>query len=108
MEVLLTKHLDALPPTAASLDTYLDRPLEIVFMDITDDTVTELAGQLYGGAGPGGMESVSLQHWLLHLKSASIYLRLLVADFAEWLGNGRPPWAAYRAMMSGRLIALDK
>ena len=26
----------------------------------------------------------------------------------EWLGNGRPPWAAYRALVSGRLIALDK
>ena len=24
------------------------------------------------------------------------------------LGNGRPPWAAYRALMSGRLVALDK
>ena len=24
------------------------------------------------------------------------------------MGNGRPPWAAYRALMSGRLIALDK
>ena len=26
----------------------------------------------------------------------------------RWLGNGRTPWAAYRALMSGRLIALDK
>ena len=26
----------------------------------------------------------------------------------EWLGNGRPPWAAYRALMSGRIIALEK
>ena len=26
----------------------------------------------------------------------------------EWLGNRRPPWDAYRALMSGRLIALDK
>ena len=24
------------------------------------------------------------------------------------MGNGRPPWAAYRALMSGQLIALDK
>ena len=24
------------------------------------------------------------------------------------MSNGRPPWAAYRALMSGRLIALDK
>ena len=34
-------------------------------------------------------------------------LRLIVADFVEWLGNGRPQWNAYQAMMSGWLIALD-
>ena len=33
---------------------------------------------------------------------------MIVGDFVEWLGNGRPPWATYRALMSGRLIALDK
>ena len=26
----------------------------------------------------------------------------------EWLGNERPPWAAYRALMRSWLIALDK
>ena len=25
-----------------------------------------------------------------------------------WLANGSPPWAAYRAFMSGHLIGLDK
>ena len=33
---------------------------------------------------------------------------MIVEDFVEWLGNGRLPWAVYRALMSGRLIALDK
>ena len=28
--------------------------------------------------------------------------------FVDWLANGSPPWAAYCAFMSGRLIALDK
>ena len=35
-------------------------------------------------------------------------LRLIVGEFVEWLGNGRPPWAAYWALMSGRMIALEK
>ena len=35
-------------------------------------------------------------------------LRLIFGDFVEWLGNGRPPWAGYRALMSVRMIALDK
>ena len=33
---------------------------------------------------------------------------MIVADMGEWLSNGWPPWAAYRALMSCRLIALDK
>ena len=77
-------------------------------MDITDDTVTAVAGLISGGAGPGGTDSVSLQHWLHRFGAASAELRLIVRDFVDWLGNGRPPWAAYRALMSSRLIALDK
>ena len=60
-------------------------------MDITDDTVTEVAGQFSGGAGPGGTDSVSLQQWLMRFGAASAELRLIVGDFVEWLGNGRPP-----------------
>ena len=33
---------------------------------------------------------------------------MIVGEFVEWLRNGRPPWAAYWALMSGRMIALDK
>ena len=51
---------------------------------------------------------MSLQHWLLRFSAASAELWLIVGEFSEWLGNGRLPWAAYWALMSGRLIALDK
>ena len=71
MEVMRTKHLDARPPTADSLDTYPDHPPELSTGDITDDTVTEVVRQLSGGTGPGGMNSVSLQHWLLNFSEAS-------------------------------------
>ena len=57
---------------------------------------------------PGDTDSVRLQHWLLRFSVASGELRLIVADLAEWLVNGRPSWAAYRALMSGRLITLEK
>ena len=43
MEVLHIKHPDACPPTAASLDTYPERRPEIVPVDITNDTVVEVA-----------------------------------------------------------------
>ena len=69
--------------------------------------VTEVAGRL-SGAGPGGMDSVSPQQWFLRFGAASGELRLIVADFTEWLRNGRPPWDAYQDMMTIRLIALVK
>ena len=108
LEVLRTKQPDARPPSAACMDTYLDKPLELVSVYITDDVLLAVAGRLSGGAGPGGADLVSLQHWLLQFRATSGELRLIVAEVGEWLSNGRPPWAAYHAMMSGRLIALDK
>ena len=60
MEVLCTTHPDALPPTAASLDTYPDLPPELVPLEITNYTVTEVVGQLSGVSGPWGKYSVSL------------------------------------------------
>ena len=35
-------------------------------------------------------------------------LRLIVAEVGEWLSNGWPLWATYRALMFGRLITLEK
>ena len=108
MEVLRTKHPESRPPTGASLDSYLDRPTELVPVYITSNTMTTVAVQISGRAGPGGTKSVCLQHWLLFFGVESGELRLIVADFTEWLSNGCPPWAAYQDMMSGRLIALYK
>ena len=60
---------------------------EITPVDIIKDTVTAVVGRLLGGAGPGGTDSVSLQHWMLRFGAE---LRLIVGDFAEWLGNVGP------------------
>ena len=35
-------------------------------------------------------------------------LRNIVGKFGDWMANGRPPWAAYRALILGHLIGLDK
>ena len=108
MELLHAKHPDARPPSAACLDAYPGKPPEMVPVDITDNGVSAVAGRLSGGAGPGGTDSLSLMHCLLRFGVASGELWLIVAEMGEWLSNGQPPWAAYRALMSGRLIALDK
>ena len=91
MEVLRTKQPKAQTPTAANLDSYLRRTPEITPVDITEDTVTVVAGGLSGGAGQGRKDSVSLQHWFLRFGASSAELRLIVGDFVEWLGNGWPP-----------------
>ena len=91
MKVLSAKHSEAWTPTTASLDFYPDRPPELTPVDITDDTVTAVAGRLSGGARPGGTDSVSLHHLLLRFNAARRELWLVVGDFLEWLVNGRPP-----------------
>ena len=45
---------------------------------------------------------------LLRFGHESHLLCEAVAAFTRWLSTDSPPWAAYRALMSGRLIALDK
>ena len=35
-------------------------------------------------------------------------LFISIEYFVEWLSNQIPPWIAYRSLISGRLIALDK
>ena len=91
MEVLRTKRPDAHTPSTASLDMYPDSPLELVPVDITEYTVTEVAGRQSRGAGPGGTDLVSLHHRLLKFGAVRGELLLTVAEFSEWLGNGRPP-----------------
>ena len=44
MEVLRNKHPEACPLTTASLDTYPDRPPELVPVEITNNMVTEVVG----------------------------------------------------------------
>ena len=90
LEVLRAKHLEARTPTAVCLESYMGSPTELTPVDITEDMVMAVAGRLSGGAGPGGVDSVSLQHWLLRFGSASTKLRLIFGDFVEWLGNGPP------------------
>ena len=106
MEVLCTKHLEPWTPTTASLDYYKGQPPELTPVDITKDTVTAVAGRLSGGAGPGGTDSVSLQHWLLRFSAASAELRLIFGDFVQWLGNGQPSWAVYQGVLPPETSAL--
>jgi hypothetical protein len=79
-----------------------------VDLDITEDSIEVTAHRLSRGTALGGTDTHALQQWLLHFKKSSQDLRQTTADIVDWLANSFLPWAAYRAFMAGRLVALDK
>ena len=107
LDVLHSKHPEAVIPDAAVLEEYAVVPA-MKDLDVTCDTVTKVAGELSGAGGPGGVDAVALQHWLLRFGKDSFALREAVAEFTRWMANSTPPWAAIRAIMANRLMALDK
>ena len=77
-------------------------------VDITYATVATVAQQLLGSAGPGEVDSIILHHWLMRFGVAGVGIRQIVKEFGDWTANGRPPWVAYMALMSGLLTDLNK
>ena len=106
-EVLRSKH-----PNARSVDVSLlpqfDSTPAFVDIDITPTVVERVAHDLHGAAGLGGSDAVAVSQWLTGFGDSSDRLRNVLASFTSWMANGFPPWAAYRALMAGRLLALDK
>ena len=107
IDVLKSKHPDARVLDASVLEDYKTLP-NLVELDITEETVEQVARRLLGSAGPGGTDSAAVQHWLLRFGGASQQLRKAVAELTDWISNSSPPWAAYRALRAGRLVAIDK
>ena len=60
---------------------------ELFPLDITDDTMTEVERKLSGGLGPGGLDLVSMQHWILQFGEGSAKLHLIFALITEWFVN---------------------
>ena len=94
-------------PTCAAFEEYEEVP-ETVPLNFTEDDITWVASKLSGAAGALGAEAMELRNWLLRFGCASEELRVVVASLADWMANSPPPWAAYRALMACRLVALDK
>ena len=107
-EVLCSNHPGARPLMAGRFEAYGGKPPVLVPVDITDKTVESVVRRLLGSMRPGGTDLVSLQHYLLWFGKESVGIRQIVGEFGEWMANGCPPWAAYRALMLGQLIVLYK
>jgi hypothetical protein len=72
--------------------------------------VEHVASRLSGSAGIGGSDAHVLSHWLHRFGAASHWLKSTLADFGSWMANKSPAStsAAIRALMAGRLLAIDK
>ena len=78
LEVLTSKHPEAVHPKEEDLEEYSLIP-EMVTLDITADTVMKVTTKLSGAAGPGGIDSMALQQWLLTFGVSSNLQRETVA-----------------------------
>ena len=110
IDVLRGKHPEMaipVPGEGEAFETYEAMDC-FVELDCTEEMVQDIAGKLQGGAGPSSVDALALKKWLLNYGAASQILREELAAWTEWLSNGHPPCAAYRAMMYCRLVALDK
>ena len=77
LDLLWSKHPEASAPLDISLEAYPRQTPELLPENLTEDTEIEVAWRLSGGAGQGGTNSVSLQHWLLQFDKTSGELRQL-------------------------------
>ena len=112
IEVLRAKHPPLQDPPLhhhdpTTFEAYPSCP-DRVPLHFTGDVVERVASQLHGAAGPSGVDAISLANWLLRFGTESFRLRMEIAFFTQWLANDSPPWAAFRALMACRLVALDK
>ncbi|KAI2507264.1 hypothetical protein MHU86_7100 [Fragilaria crotonensis] len=111
-QVLQEKHPALRDPTSVgdadgAFEPYPDLPAPVP-VHVTQDDVEAISSRLAGAAGPGGTDAVDLANWLLRFGRESEALREEMAAWTNWLANTSPPWAAYRAVMANRLVALDK
>jgi hypothetical protein len=108
--VLRAKHPPLREPSgigAATFKPYVELP-DPPPVDVTSATIEKVATRLSGAAGPSGVDAIDMQNWLSGYGKESSALREELTEWASWLANQHPPWAAYRALVACRLVALDK
>ncbi len=112
MEVLQSQHPDTRIPNLGDPDCiafeHYNKVPTVLPTDCTSKDLEALALRMSGSVGLSSFNDVMLRNCLLWYGGASSKLRQEMADWVEWLSNESPPWAAYRALMCRRLVALDK
>ena len=107
LDVLRQKHPSPHPPVS---DCLLQRDQLPLFEDveITGTHILHSARRIQGGAGPGGCDACHWRDALLRYGAHSERLRDAVAALARRMANTIVPWTDILALVSNRLIALDK
>ena len=107
LEILRQKHPVAQPLVSDCLVHHDQLPL-FEDVEITGCHILHSARRIQGGAGPGGCDACHWHDALLCYGAHSERLRDAVAALARRLANSIVPWGEIRALVSNRLIALDK
>ncbi len=110
IEVLWEKHPAAHVPSEEDFDVHPGAPdcLDLMPVYCFEECVAKAAARLSGGAGPCGVELIMLKSWLLRYGVQSKRLWEVMATWVDWLSNGSPPYAAYRAVNTVCTVALNK
>jgi hypothetical protein len=112
IEVLRDKHPDQRLPDLSDPNSLafskFDEVPDPIPINCSPEIVEAVARKLMGAAGCSSVDAALLKSALLRYGKASTELREEMLEWTLWLGNTSPPWAAYRAMRQGWLIALDK
>ena len=107
LEQLKGKHSVASRVQRGTVDTSSAYPA-VEDIVITFAQIEKTARKLLGSAGPSGADSDHWKSLLLRFGSQSEMLRDCIATLACKMSNEVLPWKKLRALMSCRLIALDK
>ena len=107
LDMLRRKHPDPHSPVKATF-LHCDVLPQLEEVEITGCHVLLSARRIQGGAGPGGCDACHWQDVLLRYGAHSSRLRDAVAALSRRLANTIVPWDQVRALVSNRLIALDK
>ena len=107
-DVLKEKHPDPAPFDERVVEEGDEELPALMDVSVTSGHVERVARALHGGAGPGGINSSHWRSFFLRYGAHSARLRDAVAGLVMMMANRIVEWPWIRAMMSSRLIALDK
>ena len=107
IDALRSKHPDPHPPHSSTLLIASSLPL-LENIEITGSHISIVARRIQGSAGPGGCDAPHWQDILCRFGSCSRRLCDAVAELTRLLANSLVDWPRFQALLSNRLIVLDK